>query len=361
MSESKKILIVDDDPNLREDLKDVLEMCDYEVSSAENGEEGLKAVEINNPDLIISDIAMPVMDGYEFLSELQKNVQHASIPFLFVTAKGQYSELRKGMSLGADDYIFKPYDLNDLLRTIETRLGKVENNTKDLTMRFESVINNIRKSIPHEIRTPITGIMNQAERLLRKNPDNELISDSVLEILSDAKRLNRLFENYIFLTNLELIKEEELNEIKSKKTYLPNSIINHICKYKFENKNRNFDIKLFEDLDELPIHETHFTKMIYELVDNSIKFSEEDSTITVNSMITPDNFKFSISNYGRTLTDEEIKQIGEYVQFNRDTYEQKGLGLGLSIVKKVLNLYDGDLIINNNNNRTTISFQIQSK
>ncbi len=122
----KKILIIEDDQFIRENVSEVLELSGYTVYSAVNGKEGFDlAIEIL-PDLIICDIMMPVMDGYEVRTKLNENKKTKVIPFLFLTAKAELKEMRHGMSLGADDYITKPFEIKDLLKSVELRFEKIE-------------------------------------------------------------------------------------------------------------------------------------------------------------------------------------------------------------------------------------------
>ncbi|HCW08316.1 MAG TPA: transcriptional regulator [Cytophagales bacterium] len=120
----KKILLIEDNPEVRENTGEILELAGYEVKSAPNGKIGVELVQKENPDLIICDIMMPDLDGYGVLHILSKRPETAAIPFIFLTAKTEKSDVRKGMNLGADDYLTKPFDDTDLLRAIETRLQK---------------------------------------------------------------------------------------------------------------------------------------------------------------------------------------------------------------------------------------------
>jgi len=117
-----KIVIAENNIKLRENLVEILELDGYEVLAAENGKIAIKVIEKNKPDLIICDIMLPDLDGYGVLHILNKKSDLASIPFLFLTAKVEKSDFRKGMSLGADDYLTKPFQADELLRTIETRI-----------------------------------------------------------------------------------------------------------------------------------------------------------------------------------------------------------------------------------------------
>jgi DNA-binding LytR/AlgR family response regulator len=122
----KKILLIEDEPDLIDNLKTLLESHHYSVLTANNGLEGINCIKECSPDLIICDIMMPEMDGYEVIKELNKNPKLSLIPFIFLTAKVDRKDLRKGMEFGADDYLFKPFGAKELLSAIQTRLTKFE-------------------------------------------------------------------------------------------------------------------------------------------------------------------------------------------------------------------------------------------
>lgn len=121
----KKILLIEDNPEVRENTAEILELANYDVVTAENGKIGVELANKEKPDLIICDIMMPELDGYGVLHILSKKSDTASIPFIFLTAKTEKSDIRKGMTLGADDYLTKPFDDTDLLNAVETRLNKL--------------------------------------------------------------------------------------------------------------------------------------------------------------------------------------------------------------------------------------------
>jgi DNA-binding LytR/AlgR family response regulator len=120
----KKILLIDDDKNIRESTKELLEVVGYNVLTAEDGSKGIKLANENKPDVIVCDIAMPVLDGYAVLNHLNKNPETSHIPVIFLTAKAEMGDLKNGMQLGADDYICKPFKSDELLKSIELRLEK---------------------------------------------------------------------------------------------------------------------------------------------------------------------------------------------------------------------------------------------
>lgn len=120
----KRILLIEDNPEVRENTSEILSLANYEVLVAENGKIGVDIAQRQKPDLIICDIMMPELDGYGVLHILSKNEKTAAIPFIFLTAKTEKTDIRKGMNLGADDYLTKPFDDTDLLNAIEARFRK---------------------------------------------------------------------------------------------------------------------------------------------------------------------------------------------------------------------------------------------
>ena len=122
----KKVLVIEDNQDIRENTAEILELSNYSVTTASNGKEGVEQARLHKPDLILCDIMMPELDGYGVLHMIQKNPELQQTPFIFLTAKTEQSDMRKGMSLGADDYIPKPFDPTDLLNAIESRLKKAE-------------------------------------------------------------------------------------------------------------------------------------------------------------------------------------------------------------------------------------------
>ena len=135
----KKILLIEDNKDVRENTAEILELENYTVSTAENGKIGVeKALKII-PDLIICDIMMPELDGFGVFENLKSTPKTASIPFIFLTAKSEKEDLRKGMNLGADDYLTKPFEENELLEAIECRIKKNDFLKKEFSKNVKGI------------------------------------------------------------------------------------------------------------------------------------------------------------------------------------------------------------------------------
>ncbi len=144
----KNILLIEDNAEIRENTAELLELSNFDVYTAENGKIGVELAKKVLPDIILCDIMMPVMDGYDTLFVLNQDPKTSSIPFIFLTAKSDKSDIRKGMYLGADDYLTKPFEEVELLKAIESRLKKVEllkNSLKTEEDSFESFTNTVKE------------------------------------------------------------------------------------------------------------------------------------------------------------------------------------------------------------------------
>lgn len=142
----KKILLIEDNTEIRENMEEILELAGYKVFTAENGKEGVAAAIKEQPDMILCDIMMPVLDGYGVLHMVQRNTDLQRTPFIFLSAKSERSEIRKGMELGADDYITKPFDGTELLNAIEIRFRKQEQLQQVLPVSLQGMDELIRIS-----------------------------------------------------------------------------------------------------------------------------------------------------------------------------------------------------------------------
>jgi DNA-binding response OmpR family regulator len=362
MNKNKLILVIEDEYDIRSDLKETLQLNNYEVITAENGFDGFEKIVKYNPDLIICDVVMPIMNGYELLTLIRKNERIANIPFLFLTAKSDYDEIREGMNLGADDYLLKPFNHKILINAIVSRLEKSNLQKSIYENKIENIKNSIFRSIPHEIRTPLNGILNNSNWII--NNIQQLSLDEIKKGISlincDANRLNRLFENYIFYIKLKnLIQDDsELQEVMESFTHLPNSIVNDICNFIFSDKSNQFVVSVKNDINKLKINEHHFNKIIYELLDNAKKFSDINSKIIIKTQSDNNKFIFEVENYGVEFPKDKIELISELTQFNRSSNEQSGLGLGLGLCIMILNIYNSKLSITSEDNKTIVSFSL---
>ena len=166
----KKIILIEDNKEMRENTAEILELSNYKVLTAPNGKEGVKLAIHEQPDLIICDIMMPELDGYGVLHALSKNEATAGVPFIFLTAKAEKTDQRRGMEMGADDYLTKPFDDMQLLNAVEVRLRKSD----ALKNRYARSVNGIDQFVA-DIQTPGDILQLSDKRKLKAYRKKEFI------------------------------------------------------------------------------------------------------------------------------------------------------------------------------------------
>lgn len=317
----------------------------YEAITAPDGKAGEDLAKKELPDLVICDILMPKKNGYQVLAELRKYQPTSTVPFIFLTAKTMRKDFRRGMGLGADDYLTKPFKIEELLEAIETQLEKHARLTKQL----EELRMNLSLTLPHEFRTPLTTILGFSELLSDPDflPDAEEISQFGITIHDSALRLQNLIEKYLLYADLKIMKYDpaQKNSCENNKMKVNEEVLEYIINRKAENYNRVKDISV--DIAEAQIKGTEsiVQKVLEELLDNSLKFSEHGTSVNINGYPKDEKYIFTISDEGIGMSEEQINNIGAFIQFGRREKEQQGLGLGLAIAEHLLKLYDGELEI----------------
>lgn len=359
-----KLLVIDDEDEIRENISRIFELSDYTVYSASNGKEGLLKAKKQSPDIIICDVMMPEMDGITFLNNLHQDPEISAIPVIFLTARANENDIKNGLKYGAEIFINKPFDIDDLLNAVEQRLHKKKQNIRIYEEKINILQSNISKSLPHEIRTPMNAILGYSDFLLNnyKMLDEIDTVDIYKEINISAKRLQRILDNFLTYANLSnyLDNKDELSKFRHFKMEYVNYSIEEMVKLKLYENGRLEDLDLKLDDGNIYINEIYLSKLLDEIVDNSIKFSKPGDKIIVSSSLTDDFYNLDILDEGIGMTEEQLSMLGAYIQFDRQTLEQQGAGLGIAIVKKIVDLFDGKIKIQSQKNsftRITISFK----
>lgn len=334
-----KILVVEDEEIVRSNIAEILKAEGFEIAEAENGVQAIKELSRFYPDLIISDIMMPGMDGFELVNYIQNNPLTSSIPIILLTARAESTDIRRGMQFGADDYITKPFKANDLVGAVRTRLMKHENYNK----KFEELKSNISMYIPHEFRTPLVSILGFADLIINSldDLDKEEIKQMAVKVKSAGLRLYERVEKFLYFAELELIKTVSIPE---EKFSVNDAFVSNLITMKFKGKiPSTLSYKI--ETANLNISEDYFARIVIELFDNAIKFTQENKQINVSGEKIKDEYIFSVEDNGIGMKEHQIKQIAAFTQFNREEFQQEGNGLGLAIVTNILKLFGGRMEI----------------
>jgi two-component system, sensor histidine kinase and response regulator len=360
-----KILVIEDAEPLRNDVIEMLNFEGYEVQGAENGVVGVDMVQQYHPDLIICDIMMPELDGYGVLEKLRTNPETASIPFIFLTAKTDRTDVRQGMGLGADDYLTKPFVASELLSTIQARLQKSRTLRSLVESRVRELSDSIITALPHELRTPLNTIIGFSDMLSiearRLEPDQVVEWSS--HINDAAQRLYRLVENYLLYVRAEIVSrnEQERDVMRQSVLHHPSAVLQFQAVNKVQIAERDDDFIFTAQEEEIAIHMTDYdlSKVVEEVVDNALKFSEPGQKIEVTATVEPPHYVLTCRDEGRGMSYEQIEHIGVHMQFDRWFYEQQGSGLGLAIVKRLLDVYGGEISVESEpDSGTTVTIRL---
>lgn len=346
----KKILVIDDEEWLREMVRMALAQKGYEVIEAENGAAGIELARKALPDLILCDVNMDKVDGYLTLSELRNEPATASIPFILMTGLADNAGMRHGMELGADDYLPKPFTIEELHAAVEARLRKVQTLREEAERKLADLRDNISMMLPHELRTPLNGILSYGELLAADaaNLSAAEVAEMGQVIRQSASRLQRLVENFLIYAQIELLAADagKVNALRQKQTERPVTLIAERAREQARAAGREEDLELNLVERAIPMSAEYLARMVDELVQNAFKFSERNTKVRVALTATASGgVSLCVENFGRGFSTEHIRRIGAYMQFERKMQEQQGLGLGLVIAKRLAEVHGGGLFI----------------
>ncbi len=343
------ILIVEDEFDIRENLQELLESEGFTVYTAEDGMEGFKMVKSNLPDLVLSDVRMPKMDGIQLLNKLQNDPETFAIPLIFLSAKVEMTDIRQGMLSGADDYITKPFKSEEVLMAIGARLKKKQNYLNII----DELRNSFIKNVPHELRTPLISILGFSELIESdiENLSQEEIKDIVHRINKSGKRLHRRIEKLIrygYLLSLDekVHKDKVFTEIDQS---FISAITNNIA---IENDRRD-DLKIDVEAASISIEENYFVELVTELFENAVKFSAHRTPIQLNGKIENSNYIFEMEDNGIGIDILKIDDIDLFKKLDRDLENREGLGLGLAISKRITELFDVKILFESQKEKFT--------
>lgn len=353
MSNDSKItiLVVEDDANLLTGIRDILELENYHVLTAQNGLEGLKVLQESQddsiPDVIVSDVMMPFMDGFTLLEHVRQNDAWAMIPFIFLTAKGDRADRHRGTLMGAEVYLTKPFDAVDLLVSVSGCLRNRERVRRVQEEKVSDVKKKILTILNHEFRTPLTLVVAYAE-MLKEFDVNSTSSDEILTFLkgvnNGADRLRRLVENFIMLVEMSSGDAEKTIAWRKRPitdlSYLVQDAYRQIALE--DERPRHFIFDIPPKLPPIVLDQQYMVVAIRELLDNAAKFSADRSRILLQARLVDNGIEITVQDEGRGIPAEEMENIWQpFYQIGRDQFEDQGSGSGLAIVDHVVRLHGG--------------------
>lgn len=334
------ILIVDDVPENLQLLFEILSEEGHEVRRVLNGSQALKAVEIDPPDLILLDIKMPLIDGYEVCESLKKDKKTASIPVIFISALNEMFDKVKAFSVGGADYINKPFDVYEVLMRVDNQLKllrttqALENQNIELKM-LNRDLESFNYMVSHDLRRPLTRLLGYGELLLDSElPETEL-KETIEIIVGAGKEMNQIITD---LLHLAKIRKEKLYLESVNLSEMVSSLLQSLQKREPERL-----VEIFVEPDLELIGDRRLLKLALEnLVDNAWKYTRKTATPRIEFIQAEDGSCCLRDNGAGFELESQEDVFAPFLRFHTEK-EFKGTGIGLAIVHRIIQSHQGKI------------------
>ncbi len=308
-----KIVIIDDKIENLSLFSDILAPYNYDIKVAINGEEGLEIIKSFHPELILLDVIMPQMNGYDVLKELKQNKLTKDIPVIFLTAKDTAEDVVKGFEEGATDYIAKPFHPKELIARVQTHLQKA---------RLFANLKRLMEESFHELYTPLSIISSamQMQELEYKKTDYTQMS------LAACKALQNIYDDLYYSISY-------CDKIREKKVFDFSALLHQRVQYfslVANSRSLTFNISVPEQTP-IWLNQEEMERVLDNLISNAIKYTKENGEITISITPKEDKWVFLICN--PTSKEIDIKKI--FQKYHRQQEEIFGLGIGLELVQSI--------------------------
>ncbi|NJO89181.1 MAG: hybrid sensor histidine kinase/response regulator [Chloroflexia bacterium] len=377
----ERILIVDDNSKNIQVLATVLAKNNYEVEYALRGKDAIEIVKSEDFELILLDIMMPELDGFDTCVALKKIEGKQDIPVIFITAKTDIESITKGFELGGVDYITKPFNDRELLKRIETHIElkksqeklkevniwlekQVQERTKELISakeeleranteltKMDAAKTNILSLISQEIRTPLNGITSFLY-LLKKQNKIEGLDKYINPLDLSVQKLEDFTNKALMLTELSSAGSEQFEKRELNIRELILFAVNNLTQ-KINNKGLTVDIDHLAENHHINGDDTYLVKSFEFVIDNAIDFSPDNSEIKINSRMAENEIIFEIIDNGDGFSEEALNNL------EKSFRSENTLGISLAIVKKVMEKHNGYLAIKNLEIGSSVSFHFK--
>lgn len=361
-----KILIVDDVSKNIQILGNILSQKKFQIAYAQSGQQALDICKTQDFDLILLDIMMPGMDGYEVCKRLKKNPSTSEIPIIFLTAKADMDSIIKGFDMGGQDYITKPFNAAELMARVDNHLlikrqreqlklmnNHLEDLVKERTQELEianrqlSILDQAKSNflliISHEIRTPLNGVIGLTELLEKTNIDKD--QKEYLNYLKDVSaRLVKFSDTALLITSLKVNKQ--VPEI------LPVSVNQLIADSIIEFHKNNSDSSL-QIINKMPpenllikVNSDLMKTCFLSIIENSSKFAGDNAHLEISANISDGTISLKFCDNGPGFSNSAIDHLFELFSAG-DILHTEGTGLGLATAKLILDAHEGSIDVKN--------------
>ncbi|MBU0944632.1 MAG: response regulator [Proteobacteria bacterium] len=353
MTAKPKILIIDDNLDTVELLRKRFRAEGYDTDEAYDGMVGLEKIRSYDPDLILLDVMMPKMDGYEVCEIVNNDEAIKHIPKIMLTAKTKVPDKVRGLDIGADDYITKPFDFKEVVARVRSLLAKKLENSEIAEQEKFSALDHFLDEVSHEVRNPLVTIGGFARRVKKNLPEGSENSRHMDIILQNVEVLEKMVHKLISLKSANLCYRESsnINEI----------VDNALSTYnqEIENKQITLVTHFMENPPLICADQENITMTIAHIIENAIEaMIGEKRVLTISTCIKEHYFEIEISDTGKGIEKSKIKNIYDPF-FTSKTY---GPGFGLTFALKTVRSHHGSISVESNENQgTTFTIRLPMK
>ncbi len=350
--DSSAILVVDDDAITRAFLSDLLVHEGYDVSVAENGRKALEVLQGKVPDLIISDVLMPEMGGFELFKKVQEEDDLQNLPFIFLTALDDGDSMVRMKELGPDDFIQKPVRPRHVLASVKGKLRRKQRRDEKVERDQHQIRERIRWTLSHELRTPLTIIQSISELLLNETtpPQGKDYQELLKNLRAQSFLLGSLIENFLLVNRIDAGVEEDNWQKGAGLAIVPEAI--EEAAFPFWDRARLKGVEFALDappgLPEAYVYRPHVLEILRQVLDNAFKFAAAGGTpkprVLVRASAEKQKVLLTVSDNGPGINEKNRELLFQKLsQVDREVHEQQGSGLGLYITKRLVDVNRGEI------------------
>ena len=339
---NQSILIIDDNPMNLLLTSTILESEGYEVKTAQDGKSGIASIEVKIPSLILLDVMMPDMDGYETSNKIKENPDWKEIPIIFLTANNSTEDIIKGFKAGGVDYISKPFEAEELLIRVKNHLELAESRRTIIEMNKNR--DKIYSIIAHDIRAPLSGIQQTIDAIDQGYIDynSEDFKEIIHQLGQRTKDTATLLNSLLQWTKIQ----GEIISVKFSNSNIYNLIFNCVQLLEANAASKKINITVDIPTDTIGFYDEVSVHTIFRnLISNAIKFTPENGEIHISGKSDENNVIIQISDTGIGMTEETLDKIFKKQEHfsTKGTLNEKGTGLGLIMVKDFIKKNNGKL------------------